>query len=153
MRLCVAFRRINAITVRPAASIPSEEDIFYAPGKIEVPSLFRYEARIFLRGGYGKDLVFMSFTKCLLEPRGAPATFENCMNAALGDVRHFALAFVDDFIAFSETFEEHIAHLQEVLNRLRKANIKLSKCEFIKRQLNYLGHVISDSGISVDTEM
>ena len=62
------------------------------------------------------------------------------MNAVLGDVSHFALAFVDDIIVFSETFEEHVAHLQEVLNRLRKTNLKLkiSKCEFIKKELGKL---------------
>ena len=70
----------------------------------------------------------------------------------LGDVRHFALAFIDDIIVFSETFEDHIKHLGEVFERLRKANLrlKISKCEFVKKQLNYLGHVITNDGISVD---
>ena len=84
----------------------------------------------------------------------APGVFQNCMNAVLGDVRHFALAFIDDIIVFSETFEDHIKHLGEVFDKLRKANLKLkiSKCEFIKDQMNYLGHVISNDGISVDKQ-
>ena len=94
------------------------------------------------------------FNKMPFGTTGAPAIFQNCMNAVLGDVRHFALAFVDDIIVFSETFEDHVEHLREVLNRLRKANLKLkiSKCKFVKKQLNYLGHIISDEGISVDPE-
>ena len=45
-------------------------------------------------------------------------------------------------------------HLQDVFDRLRKANLKLkiSKCDFIKKRLNYLGHIISDEGISVDPD-
>ena len=74
------------------------------------------------------------------------------MNAVLGDVRHCALAFMDDIIVFSETFEDHVKHLEAVFERLRKANLrlKISKCEFVKKKLNYLGHVLSDEGISVD---
>ena len=83
---------------------------------------------------------------------GSPGVFQNCMNAVLGDVRHFALAFVHDIIVFSETFEDHIQHLDAVFDRLRKANLclKIAKCEFMKKELNYLGHIISDKGISVD---
>ena len=83
----------------------------------------------------------------------APSVFQNCMNAVLGDVRHCALAFVDDIIVFSETFEDHVKHLEAVFERLRKANLrlKISKCEFVKKKLNYLGHVLSDDGISVDS--
>ena len=57
------------------------------------------------------------------------------MNAFLGDVREFALAFVDDIIVFSETFDDHIRHLEEVFERLRKANLrlKIAKCEFVKK--------------------
>ena len=66
---------------------------------------------------------------------GSPGVFQNCMNAVLGDVRHFALAFVDDIIVFSETFEGHIKHLEAVFDRLRKANLrlKIAKCEFMKK--------------------
>ena len=54
----------------------------------------------------------MAFGLC-----GAPGVFQNCMNAVLGDVREFALAFVDDIIVFSETFEDHYTWHTRELNR------------------------------------
>ena len=93
---------------------------------------------------FGLDSGSYSFNRMCYGLSSAPGVFQNCMNAVLGDVRHFALAFIDDIIVFSETFEDHIKHLGEVFERLRKANLKhkISKCEFIQKQLNYFGHVI-----------
>ena len=162
-RLCVDFRKVNAITVRPAASIPSAEDIFYALGKS------KYRTSLDMKQGFwqipireedkektafGTDAGIFEFNTMAFGLTGAPAVFQNCMNAVLGDIRHCALAFVDDIIVFSETYDDHLKHLQEVFDRLRKANLKLkiSKCDFIKKKLNYLGHIISDEGISVDPE-
>ena len=103
---------------------------------------------------FGIDSGCFEFNRMCYGLHCAPQIFQNCMNAVLGDVRHFALAFIDDIIVFSETFEDHIKHLGEVFDILRKANLKLkiSKCEFIKDQINYLGHVISNDGISVDKQ-
>ena len=103
---------------------------------------------------FGTDGVIFEWNQLCYGLTGAPAVFQNCMNAVLGDVRHFALAFVDDIIVFSETYEDHLKHLQDVFDRLRKANLKLkiSKCDFIKKRLNHLGHIISDEGISVDPD-
>ena len=66
---------------------------------------------------------------------GSPGVFQNCMNAVLGDVCHFVLAFVDDIIVFSETFQDHIKHLDAVFDRLCKAilRLKIAKCEFMKK--------------------
>ena len=100
---------------------------------------------------FGLDSGSYSFNRMCYGLSSAPGVFQNCINAVLGDVRYFALAFIDDIVMFSETFEDHIKHLGEVFERLRKANLrlKISECEFIKK-LNYLGHVISNDGISVD---
>ena len=64
----------------------------------------------------------------------------------------FCLIYLDDIIVFSPTFEDHLHHLRQVLDRLRTANLKLkpSKCFFAKREIRYLGHVVNQQGIQPD---
>ena len=56
---------------------------------------------------------------------------------------NFAFAYLDDIIIFSNTAEEHLNHIQIVIDRLKAAQLKLkkSKCSFFKRELYYLGHL------------
>ena len=66
----------------------------------------------------------------------------------------FTLAYLDDVIIFSETAEQHLKHIQIVLTRLKQANLKLkkSKCTFFKKELHYLGHLLTTDGIKFQTE-
>ena len=60
------------------------------------------------------------------------------------------MTYLDDIIIFSNSEEEHLLHLEEVFHWLREAglNMKRSKCNFFKSQIHYLGHLISENGIS-----
>ena len=64
------------------------------------------------------------------------------------------LLYVDDIICFSKTVEEHITRLDEILSRIREAGLKLSpgKCKLFQREVAFLGHIVSESGISTDPE-
>ena len=61
---------------------------------------------------------------------------------------------MDDVLICSNTIEEHLLILREVLTRLRVAGlkVKLAKCDFVKRKIVYLGHVISEEGVQVNPE-
>ena len=78
----------------------------------------------------------------------APAYFQRPINEVLTDC-NFAMGYLDDIIIFSKTEEEHLQHLEEIFERLRKAGLKLElqKCSFFKKHIQYLGHLISDKGI------
>ncbi|KAJ9532436.1 hypothetical protein QJQ45_010530 [Haematococcus lacustris] len=83
----------------------------------------------------------------------APATFQRVMNEAFAEViNDCALVYLDDILVMSENTEQHLVHLRRVFDLLRKNKFyaKLSKCEFMKRTLMFLGHIISAQGISVD---
>ena len=83
----------------------------------------------------------------------APATFQTLMNNIFQPLLDTCvLVYLDDILVFSKTPQEHEQHLRQVLTILRsnKLYAKLSKCEFLKPQVEYLGHVISNTGISVD---
>jgi hypothetical protein len=64
------------------------------------------------------------------------------------------LIFFDDILVYSKTFDEHIERLQAVFSRLAENGLKLkpSKCELLMSSVVYLGHVISEDGISTDPE-
>ena len=64
------------------------------------------------------------------------------------------LIYLDDVIIFSSTFEEHLERLDAVFSRLKQHSLKLkpSKCEFLRSEVTYLGHVVSEVGIRTDPE-
>ena len=61
----------------------------------------------------------------------------------------FVAVYLDDVLVFSWTMEEHLVHLQLVLNRIIQAGLKLkpSKCHFVKQEVRYLGHTITPAGL------
>ena len=85
----------------------------------------------------------------------AGATFQRLMDLSLTGLNlEVCLANLDDIIIFSRTPEQHLVRLEQVLERLRRVNLKLklSKCCLMQVQVNFLGHVISGEGIATDLE-
>ena len=83
----------------------------------------------------------------------APSYFQKLMNKVLNGL-NFAFAYLDDIIIFSETAEEHMKHIQIIIDRLKAAQLKLkkSKCAFFKKELHYLGHLLTTEGIKPKLE-
>lgn len=65
------------------------------------------------------------------------------------------LVYLDDIIVFSKTFQDHIHDLSKVFGRLQQAGLKLhpQKCQFFKRSVLFLGHVVSKDGIQPDPKV
>ena len=77
----------------------------------------------------------------------APATFMRVMNDVFQPfIDDFVIVYLDDILVFRKTWEEHIIHVKKVLDVLRKEKlyVKMSKCEFSKISLVYLGHLRVD---------
>ena len=118
----------------------------------------KFFSTIDLRSGYyhialGKDsraktAFVMPFGKYEFGLAQAPAFFQHLMNKVL-DNCPFAMTYLDDIIIFSDTEEEHLAHIKEIFKRLEAADLKMkrSKCDFFKKHIHYLGHLISVDGI------
>ena len=82
--------------------------------------------------------------------RNAPVVFQSLMDLVLRGIQFkYVMVYIDDICIFSNTFEQHLAHLEEVFTRLRSANLKLhpKKCKFAVQEVTYLGHVLSPEGI------
>src|SRR6266498_1782994 len=85
----------------------------------------------------------------------APATFQRLMNYILHDyLNDFVVVYLDDILVYSNTFEEHLAHLRKVFDKLREANlvIKLKKCKFGQRKIKFLEHTIGTDRLRTDPE-
>ena len=83
----------------------------------------------------------------------APAVFMYLMNNVMHKyLDKFVVVFIDDILIYSKTEEEHKEHLKMVLQELRNHQLfaKFSKCDFFKDKIQYLGHVVTKEGISVD---
>ena len=78
--------------------------------------------------------------------KGAPATFQRMMDRVLHGLGEFAAAYLDDIVIHSSSWEEHLAHLRAVLERLRAAGLtaKPRKWQFAMAQCVYLGHVVGN---------
>ena len=79
----------------------------------------------------------------------AISTFQYLMSKVLTDINHFAFTYLDNILIFSKSCEEHLQHLNAVFQKFKAAGlkVKLSKCQFFKTQLHYLGHKISADGL------
>jgi hypothetical protein len=83
----------------------------------------------------------------------APAYFMNMMNKVFMEyLDRFVVVFIDDILIYSKSESDHEKHLRFVLQKLRDNQLyaKYSKCEFWIDEVSFLGHVISNGGITVD---
>lgn len=85
----------------------------------------------------------------------SPSIFSRLMTVAMSGLNYEScFIYLDDLIIFGNSLQNHNINLTKVLQRLRKVNLKLnpSKCDFLKKEILYLGHIISSDGISPDPE-
>jgi len=163
-RLCVDYRRLNSITVRPIFNIPDTKILFdsLAGSKlfscIDLSNAYyqcevqeehkKYTAFATRKGHY-------EFNRMPFGLSGAPFTFQRLMQTVLKDESwEKCLIYLDDVIIFGRNFEDHCKNLNVVLEKIEKAGLKLSakKCSFFLPRIKYLGHIISSNGIETDNE-
>jgi len=87
--------------------------------------------------------------------KNAPKTFQKLIwKVVSGYINKFVKCFLDDILIYSKTLEEHLHHLELVFERLNDAGltINIEKSNFAKRQVEYLGHMVGETGISKKPE-
>ncbi|KAJ9525206.1 hypothetical protein QJQ45_020746, partial [Haematococcus lacustris] len=161
-RMCVDYRPLNRITIKNKYPLPRVENML---DRLHGATVF---SKIDLRQGYHQiriapeDIPKTAFStryghfEFTVLPFGlcnAPATFQRLMNDIFRqELDDHVIVYLDDILIFSRTHEEHAKHLDRVLSLLRQHKLyaKLSKCEFGRSQTEFLGHIITSTGIACD---
>ena len=164
-RFCIDFQKVNDVTVKDAYPLPFINAI------LDKLRRARYISTLDLKQGYwqvpltpdskhvtaftvpGRGLY--QFTVMPFGLHSAPATFQRLMDVVIGvDLEPKVLVYLDDIIVLGESFNEHLALLREVFRRLRAANLQVNpeKCQFCRKSLKYLGHVVTPDGICTDPD-
>ena len=163
-RFCVDYRKVNCLTRKDAYPIPKIDETL---DTLAGAKLF---STLDLRSGYWQvqvnpehqDKTAFCTPKGLFEfnvmPFGlcnAPATFQRLMDSVLAGLHwKTCLVYIDDIIVVGKSFDEYLCNLQAVLERLRRAGLKLHprKCQLLRHKVTYLGHVVSAQGIAPDPD-
>ena len=83
----------------------------------------------------------------------APSTFQGLMNSIFKPLlRKFVLVFFDDILIYNKSWEDHVQHVDKVLQLLeaQQLYVKPSKCFFGVQEVEYLGHIVSHEGVKAD---
>nr|GEW04459.1 putative reverse transcriptase domain-containing protein [Tanacetum cinerariifolium] len=105
--------------------------------------------KIMFRTRYGH----FEFTVMTFGLTNAPAVFMDLMNRVCKPyLDKFVIVFIDDILVYSKSKDEHEVHLRLVSKLLKKEELyaKFSKCEFWLQEVQFLGHVVNQSGIHMD---
>ena len=162
LRYCVDYRKLNAVTRKDAYPLPRIDDTLDTLGNA------KWFSTLDLISGYwqvelskeAQEKTAFSTPEGLFEfkvlPFGlsnAPATFQRLMDLVLSGLQWSAcLVYMDDIIVYGNTFSAHLHNLAAVFARLRQAGLKLQsqKCFLLQKEVSYLGHVVSERGVSPD---
>ena len=164
LRMCVDYRELNKLTIQNKYPPPRIDAIF---DRLQGA---KYFSKLDLTSGYhqvpmkAEDVEKTAFRthydsyEFRVMPFGltnAPATFQAMMNDVLKDyLDKCIVVYLDDILIFSKTEEQHLRDIESVLKVLKDASLKAkkSKCVFFAEKILFLGHVISQEGISVDKD-
>uniref|UniRef100_A0A1X7U211 RNA-directed DNA polymerase n=1 Tax=Amphimedon queenslandica TaxID=400682 RepID=A0A1X7U211_AMPQE len=153
IRLCVDYRKLNNVSKFDAYPIPRVDEMIDRMGSgkfITTLDLNKGYWQIPVEKSSQEKTAFITpmglyeFVTMPFGLRGAPATFQRLMDRVLRGTEQFAGAYIDDVAIHSETWEGHLQHLREVLEKLQGAGLTAnpSKCKFGMTEVLYLGHKI-----------
>lgn len=165
LRFCVDYRSLNNKTVSNAFGLPRISDSF------DTLKGSRYFSTLDLKSGFWQiplderdkektafsvgQCGFYQYTVLPMGLKNSSATFQRMIESVMGQCNlEWCQLFLDDIIVFSETVEQHLERLGVVFQKLADAGLKLKpeKCCLMQRRVEYLGHVISEEGISASDQ-
>ena len=164
-RVVLDLRDLNKITVKDAYPLPNITEILDQLGKATYFSTFdlatsyhqvkiRPEDRC--KTAFSTPYGHYEYLRMPFGLTGAPATFQRLMNIVLTGLQGLkCFVYLDDCCVYSNDLNEHIVRITNVFKRFRQHNLKLQpdKCEFLRKEVTYLGHCITERGLKPDQRL
>lgn len=158
-RIVVDYRKVNEKTLNDRYPLPNIEDLLDKLGKcnyfttLDLASGFHQiemHQDSIQKTAFNVENGHYEYLRMPFGLKNAPATFQRVMDHVLKDIQNkICLVYMDDIIIFSTSLQEHISNLKQVFQRLSDAKLKiqLDKSEFLRQNVEFLGHIITPSGI------
>ncbi|KMQ89174.1 enzymatic polyprotein endonuclease reverse [Lasius niger] len=161
-RMVIDYRSLNEKTIGDAYPLPNITEILDQLGSAKYFSVFDLASgfhQIPMHESHAQKTAFSTphghyeFKRMPFGLKNAPATFQRLMDQVLCGLQGTELfVYLDDIVLYASSLQEHKNKFDKLAERLRKANLKLQpdKCEFLRKEVGYLGHIISDEGVKPD---
>jgi hypothetical protein len=162
LRLCVDFRRLNAITQKDKYSLPLTSELLDTPSRAKVFTKIDLKHAYHLIQIAAGDEWKTAFRTCygsfewLVMPFGltnAPGSFQRFLNGIYSDLLNvYVIIYLDNILIFSGNEDDHFRHVSEVLKQLQKHGLYANgkECDFHSKSVDYLGHMIRPNGLQMD---
>lgn len=161
-RLVIDYRKLNNTIIDDKFPLPNITEILDSlSGCIYFTHLDLHQGyyNVDLEPSSRKYTAFSSgqyqLTRMPMGLKTSPSSFSRMMTMAMSGLTYEkCFVYQDDLVVFGKNLNDHCKNLQDVFTRLRKVNLKLNpqKCDFLKKEILYLGHVVSKDGVLPDPE-
>ena len=94
------------------------------------------------------------YTRMVMGLSNSAQCWQRLLTRVLSDMLFkYAIVYLDDVLILSRNFNEHLCHLSMLFQKFRQSNLRMNgkKCKFAVDQVKYLGHILSGSGVAVDS--
>ncbi|KAI2655654.1 Retrovirus-related Pol polyprotein from transposon 17.6 [Labeo rohita] len=135
VRFCTDFRKLNSVSCFDSYPMPRIDELIERLDPTLLSGLYQYTVMPF-------------------GLHGAPATFQRLMDGILAGCEQYAAAYLDDVVTYSQSWQEHLEHLSDILKRLQKAGLTInsSKCSWAQVEVKYLGYLLGHGQIKPQVE-
>ena len=159
VRPCVDYRKVNELVKPDGFPLPRIQDCLDAGAGSQYFSTFDFLSGYFQIPLLEEDIPKSAFvckyghsemTRMPFGLNNAASTFQRTMEMTLQGLQWIiCLIYIDDIIVFGKSFEEHMDRIEEVLERIKAAGLKLKpeKCFMLQKEVVFLGHVVSSEGV------
>ncbi|CAM5083060.1 unnamed protein product [Eretmochelys imbricata] len=159
IRFSVDYHKLNAVTRPDNYPMPCTDELLEKLGHAQFIStldLTKGYWQVLLdesakeRSAFITHVGLYEFNVLPFRLRNAPSTFQKLVDSLLAGLGESAVVYLDDVAIFSDSWAEHMEHLQKVFKRIREAGltIKAKKCQIGLNRVTYLGHQVGQGTIN-----
>ncbi|KAI5735703.1 hypothetical protein M8J77_021620 [Diaphorina citri] len=158
-RIVIDYRKLNDKTVNDRYPLPNITDLLDKLGRcvyfttLDLASGFyqiEMDENSIQKTAFNTEGGHYEYLRMPMGLKNSPSTFQRVMDDVLrGLVNECCLVYLDDIIIFGSSLQQHLQNIRKVLTRLRDSNLKiqLDKSEFLRKEVEYLGHVVTEEGV------